>query len=162
LAPALLALCLTAAAKPAFGDPQEAGDSVTPKLAVIQEISKSEGRISVGWREFKRGSANQVRVRMPDGRIVEPEKDVCSAVNETLNLDDLDFYDQKRTKLTQDVFLARLKPGATVLISDNGAPDPIYLRIFKDDVLIIARTQREHIRGDGAIYAAPTQSTPKP
>jgi hypothetical protein len=55
-------------------------------------------------------------------------------------LKDLEIYDVKGEKVKQEAALKRLTPGTVVLLSTNGQKvDPAYLRIVKEDTLILVQ-----------------------
>jgi hypothetical protein len=48
------------------------------------------------------------------------------------------LYDARGNKLAVDAFVSRVKAGDVILVCDSGRlPDSRYLRVFKDDTLIL-------------------------
>jgi len=107
-------------------------------LAIVIEVNKSTGEITYKWtvlRRFvvtERGTSGAADVRTVH---VVPE-----TITANLPLAGFPLYDAKGNRLAVDAFVSRVKRGDVILVYDGGRlPDSRYLRVFKDDTLILVR-----------------------
>lgn len=68
---------------------------------------------------------------------------VAETRSANIPLTSLGIFDAKGNRLTLDAFLGRVKKGEVIVVYEgNRLPAPQYLRIFKDDTLILVHSDR--------------------
>ena len=125
------------------GPPYSYSETVAPfKLAVVTKLDRAASCISFQHTIF-RSTIVAEKVRFSNGQYVERTRErrsVPETVFETAPLGNFSFYDAKGNRLIIDAFVGRVNPGDTVLICEGGRlPDRKYLRIFRDDTMILVR-----------------------
>jgi hypothetical protein len=106
------------------GVDREKGTYTVNQTVPVTEAYVTEKTVIVGGMEQKvKGVANRI---------------VYKTVMVSRLLKGLEFYNLKGEKLKDDEATKRFVPGAVVLLSaDGNKVDPAYLRIVKDDTLIV-------------------------
>jgi hypothetical protein len=121
------------------------------QLAVVVEANKSTSEITLNYAALRRFVVTQ---RESGVVIRNTIRDVSETTTATLPLAGFSLYDAKGNKLTVDAFFNRVRKTDVILIYEGGRlPDPKYLRIFKDDTLVL-------VRGDA--NTAPVSANPAP
>jgi hypothetical protein len=99
-------------------------------LAIIVKVDRSSGEIAYQWSVLE----------------VESGKAKLRPIRETVQLSLAGYllYDATGKKLAVGDFIRRAGAGEVILISHGGRlPDPRYLRVLKDDTLILLRGQAD-------------------
>jgi hypothetical protein len=155
----LAALCggLLAAEEP--GSPGGAG----PRLRIVSKTSWPEGIILCVWHEAH--PVYETRTRMVNGKAeaYTVVKLVYESVSAEYDFGRDAFYDVAGNKLTREAVEGRVRQGDAVVVSSDGEMlSRAYLRVLKDDTLIIVPEVRAMPKPRPAPAASSTPPLPAP
>lgn len=104
-------------------------------LAVVVDVNKSTSEITYKWTVLRPFMITQKRA---SGWVDVTTHDVPETATAKFPLDRVPLYDAKGNKLAVDTFVSRVKNGDVILVCACGRlPDSPYLRVFKDETLIL-------------------------
>ena len=163
----ILALLLGACAISLLAEDTRPPDTVPPtgsastiapfELAVVvklKRVNKWTAEIACRWTVLRPVAITENGAPGSEG--VKSIRNVPETVTAQFPFDDSDslVYDARGNKFSVDAFLSHIKAGDVIVIYRGGRlPDPRYLRIFKDNTMIL-------VRGDA--NTAPISADPKP
>jgi hypothetical protein len=128
-------------------------------LAVVVEVNKSTGEITYQYTHLRLGTLAE---RGRDGVWVQKGHLAPETITTKAPLAGFSLYDAKGSKFSVDAFVGRVKKADVIVIYHGGRlPDPRYLRIFKDDTLVLVCGD-ENIAPISADPAPPPGYTPTP
>jgi hypothetical protein len=106
--------------------------------AIVVEMNKSTREITYKWPSLRSVFTTQAEALVvADVRTI---RYVPETVTAKFPLGGFLLYDTRGNKLAVDDFVSRVKAGDVILVCEGGRlPDAPYLRVFKDDTLILVR-----------------------
>jgi hypothetical protein len=115
-----------------------------PQMLFISSVDAKDGAIVITQAVMEAVPVEEERVRVQGGVTekykVTTYKFVTKLVKQPFVLKDHQFQLAGGQKLSAEEALKRLTPGKVVLLSVDGTPiDPAFLKIIKDDTLILVR-----------------------
>jgi hypothetical protein len=118
--------------------PTVSSSAINPfTLAVVAEVNKSTREITYKYTHLRPMVLTETG---QDGVRVQTVRLVPETITTKVPLAGFLLYDAKGSKLTVDAFVGRVKRADVIVIYAGGRlPDPTYLRVFKDDTLILVR-----------------------
>jgi hypothetical protein len=129
------------------------------QLAVVAGTNKSTGEIKFQYTLLRPMTLTD---HAPGGRGVPAVRHVSETVTTQIPLAGSSLFDARGNRLTVAAFLARVNIGDVIVIYEAGRlPEAAYLRIFKDDTLILVRGDA-HTAPISANPLTPTDYVPNP
>ena len=122
---------------------QMPGDA-SPEFVTVTKLDKANGLI--GYRVFCLRPVHETFIREQDGKQVKQTilRHVCEQQDCSVSMKEARVYDSKGWRLAHSVAWERLAVGAMVLKSADGKKlNPRYLRVVRDDALILVIPERE-------------------
>jgi hypothetical protein len=132
------------------GDEPPPRERITATLGVIREVSLVANNIVCEWASTR---LTFMAVNPQAARSVAKER-----IESQFGSSPVSVYDVNGKKLPATVAAKRMKPGDVVLVSeDEQLPDLRYLRVLKDDVLVLVRAPFE-----ANLIPVPNTNLPQP
>jgi hypothetical protein len=129
---------------PLAADGVDLPKAVTPRLAVVSKIKEADGTITCSWVVER--PVFETRTREVNGKTEAyvTHRSVPSPQSKTFSLANAVFQNATGNRVSRETFESRVKLGDTILVSADGKPvDQAYLRILRDDVLILVPAAQE-------------------
>lgn len=148
----------------AAADAPDLPKTAVPKLAIVSKVADPPGKITCSWGTLK--PVWETRSREKNGRTetYSVVRYIAASEFKTFSLDKSKFYDTLGNEMTRKAFEDRAKLGDTIVVADDGnLPDQAYLRVFKDNVLILV-PDLEEVKGKMPSRSPrpPTAAPPSP
>jgi hypothetical protein len=104
-------------------------------MAVVVEVNRPTGEITYQYTHLRQVVVTETG---QDGTRVQRVNLALETIQTTVPVAGFSFFDAKGRELTVDASLGRAKKADVMVIYRGGRlPDPRYLRVFKDDTLVL-------------------------